>query len=772
MATTGRIGPYEVERELGRGGMGRVLLVRHTKTGVARALKVLEGTTDAEAVARFRREAATLERLGTEGVVAVHDSGTESGRLWFAMTLMGGGSLRDRLRARRVLPWREAASIGARIARTLQRVHLAGLVHRDLKPDNVLFDDGGEPRLADFGCVRELDARSQLTATGTTLGTSAYMAPEQIDARPVDGRADVWALGCVLYELVTGEPPHAGRSAHEVAVAAIKGRRAPIRSRVSVPPGYEAIVERALAIDPAARPDAGAVAAALETLEEDSPAGSPRRARAVAVAAAFVALAGVAAALVALAPWRAGAPPPPPPPAKVRAAADLLADVEKAPVRDAPLAAAIDVAIAAEPRSRELRAVRARARQRWGLSIRADDLVLLVGGEAAAPLVRHALSAGLEGDGDDIAAVISAGRRDGGDLAVPAAIEELRTGSVADRKWLEAALDPPPADGPAKSVAALVSVVRRIASELSDDLVLPALAEGKELNEAGRKLALAAGGARRRLGEDGLDAALDPIYAAMRRVVVPPEDRNLRTSMTQVALKLGFVELEGGPRLDALLLALLGGGAKTPARLIARARLDGVDRSDPLVSIRARQAVTTHHGEAEDKIDRRAMIRPVLAIGDRALDAAATPRERIGLLIVFGHALAIAAGREVHPTERVMRPEHLERAKVLFDRHLQILGLLEREPGERIAAQVRDVASSGALVLGPIWSEERERALLATAGGVHHAETHMVLAHAAIGRGALRAIVEAHVARAARATRRDPKPTAYDDAVRAYLERR
>src|SRR5206468_2405535 len=137
---------------------------------------------------------------------------------WIAMDLCPGGSLEALLRARTRLEWAEAAALVARLARGLERCHEAGLIHRDLKPANVLFDERGEPRVADWGLARDL-GRSKLTVTGTAMGTAAYMAPEQIEGLDVDRRADVYALGTILHELVAGERPFSGDSLFEVAAA-------------------------------------------------------------------------------------------------------------------------------------------------------------------------------------------------------------------------------------------------------------------------------------------------------------------------------------------------------------------------------------------------------------------------------------------------------------------------------------------------------------------------------------------------------------------------
>ncbi|MEZ0229172.1 MAG: protein kinase [Planctomycetota bacterium] len=272
---------YEIGSELGKGGMGRVLRVRHLATGIERALKVMDGVSGPEAVARFRREAEALAKASGAGAVPIHESGLERGAFWYVMDLMTGGSLRDRMvAAGGALDWRAAAGLMARIARIVDRCHAMGLVHRDLKPENVLFDDSGTPRLADFGCVRDSGARS-LTEAGELLGTLTYMAPEQLNGVRVDGRADVFALGVILHELVAGERPFRGGSWSELAIAVAQGARQPLTGIAGVPDALEEIVRRATAVEAGARyQTASDLAAALDLVvkeERVEPASSPLR---------------------------------------------------------------------------------------------------------------------------------------------------------------------------------------------------------------------------------------------------------------------------------------------------------------------------------------------------------------------------------------------------------------------------------------------------------------------------------------------------------------
>jgi serine/threonine-protein kinase len=297
------IGSYEVLDELGRGGMGVVFRVRHGPTGALRALKLLEGVPDAESLERFRREGAALARMRKGGVVPVHETGVDGRRLYLAMDLMPGGSLRARLRGAGRLPWNEAATLGAKLAKTLSWAHGAGLVHRDLKPDNVLFDDRGEPCLADWGCVRDL-AASALTLSGESLGTPDYMAPEQLSGERVGPPADVWALGVLLHEVVSGAKPFGG-SLPRIHEAAVSRRRASLVAS-GAPQALDDLVGRALEPDPAKRPAAAELARALEAVAP-AEAAAPRR-RDLHVALGAAAAVGALVVSVVLVARRGGQP--------------------------------------------------------------------------------------------------------------------------------------------------------------------------------------------------------------------------------------------------------------------------------------------------------------------------------------------------------------------------------------------------------------------------------------------------------------------------------
>jgi len=253
-----RIGDYVLEGELGRGGMGCVYTGRHAPTGALRAVKVLDHGGDPEAIVRFQREAEALARAGSAVAVPIHESGREQGRFYFVMELMTGGSLEKRMKG--PLPWREAATLVADLARKVAKLHAVGLVHRDLKPANVLFAEDGSARIADFGCMRDL-SKSVLTQTGALLGTPAYMAPEQLGGEAVGTPADVFALGAILHELVAGARPYTGASWLEVMKRQQRGERLRLE-----PAALETIVASALAADPTHRPSALGLAAELESL--------------------------------------------------------------------------------------------------------------------------------------------------------------------------------------------------------------------------------------------------------------------------------------------------------------------------------------------------------------------------------------------------------------------------------------------------------------------------------------------------------------------------
>lgn len=256
---------YRILRELGQGAMGIVYEAEHVELGRRVALKVLapEHATSKAFTQRFRREARAMSRLSHPGLVTLHDFGQAAdGRLFCAMELLEGETLERRLAREQRIPWREVIELGKAACDALSAAHAAGVVHRDLKPANLFLTASGQLKILDFGIAKaSLDEREVLDGfEGMTLfGTPEYMAPEQARRERVDARADVYALGCVLYELLTGERPFLGGSAIAV-LDAKRGAPIPPSKRVTIPRGFDLVLFRALAFH---RDDRFATAAEL-----------------------------------------------------------------------------------------------------------------------------------------------------------------------------------------------------------------------------------------------------------------------------------------------------------------------------------------------------------------------------------------------------------------------------------------------------------------------------------------------------------------------------
>ncbi len=204
---------YRIERELGRGGTATVYLARDVQHDRPVAIKVLYPELAASlGPERFRREIAIASGLTHPHILPVHDSGGTDSSLYYVMPFVAGESLRDRLEREIQLPVAEALRIAGQVAEALGYAHARGLVHRDVKPGNILLE-GDHALVADFGVARAIETASseRLTETGFAVGTAAYMSPEQAaSAGWVDGRSDIYSLGCVLFEMLAGEPPSAG----------------------------------------------------------------------------------------------------------------------------------------------------------------------------------------------------------------------------------------------------------------------------------------------------------------------------------------------------------------------------------------------------------------------------------------------------------------------------------------------------------------------------------------------------------------------------------
>jgi tRNA A-37 threonylcarbamoyl transferase component Bud32 len=257
---------YEVDKPLGRGGMAQVFRGTDRVLGRTVAIKVLDQKhrDDAKFVTRFRREAQAAAGINHPNVVSVFDTGSENGLHYIVMEYVDGETLDDVLAREKVLPPERVVAIAEPVARALDAAHQKGMVHRDVKPGNIMLDRSGTVKVVDFGIARAA-ADDTLTQTGIVLGTAAYLSPEQAQGVAVDPRSDVYSLGCVLYEMLTGRKPFTGDSALAIAYKHVREDPAP-PSQVNpdIPPELEAVVMTAMAKDQAQRfPSGGAMQEAL-----------------------------------------------------------------------------------------------------------------------------------------------------------------------------------------------------------------------------------------------------------------------------------------------------------------------------------------------------------------------------------------------------------------------------------------------------------------------------------------------------------------------------
>jgi len=258
LATGSKLGPYEIVSPLGAGGMGEVYRARHSKLDRDVAVKVLpEHLNDSpDALARFEREAKAVAALSHPGILAIHDFGAHAGRAYAVMELLEGETLRERLRIG-ALPMRKAVELGGQIAHGLAAAHEKGIVHRDLKPENVFLTSDGRVKILDFGLARAATAGAggdtssptlaRPTDPGTVLGTAGYMSPEQVRGSVADHRSDIFSLGCVLHEMLTGSRAFARETAAETMTAILKEDPPEIAgSGLTAPPSLERLVRHCL----------------------------------------------------------------------------------------------------------------------------------------------------------------------------------------------------------------------------------------------------------------------------------------------------------------------------------------------------------------------------------------------------------------------------------------------------------------------------------------------------------------------------------------------
>jgi tetratricopeptide (TPR) repeat protein len=302
-------GRYRIERELGRGGMATVFLAEDLKHRRQVAIKVLDPEVAAAiGPERFRREIETVARLTHPHVLALHDSGEADSLLYYVMPFVAGESLRDRLTREKQLPLEEALRLTREVADALGYAHRQGVVHRDIKPENILLEEG-HALVADFGVARAAAAGAEkLTATGMSLGTPAYMSPEQAVGGAADARSDLYGLGCMLYEMLAGQAPFTGPTAESIVFQHLNATPPQVTAmRPAVPAGLDAVIAKAMAKSPADRyATAAEFLAALDAgrTAEAGPGRAPRRRRPALAVAATAAAAALVVAVVALAAWQ------------------------------------------------------------------------------------------------------------------------------------------------------------------------------------------------------------------------------------------------------------------------------------------------------------------------------------------------------------------------------------------------------------------------------------------------------------------------------------
>ncbi|HKD78719.1 MAG TPA: serine/threonine-protein kinase [Candidatus Angelobacter sp.] len=254
------VGRYEIVSELGRGAMGVVYKALDPTIGRTVALKTMRldvhGLDAQEMVRRFQNEARAAGVLNHPNIVTIYDAGEEDGIFYIAMEFIEGTTLHELLAEKRVLPTDEVVQISRQICRGLDYAHSNGIVHRDVKPANIMLTPNGTVKIMDFGIAK---SGGQVTNTGQVLGTPNYMAPEQVKGRPLDGRSDLFSLGVILYEMLTGEKPFVGQNVTTIIYKIVN--ETPITPRdldVTVHPGLSAIVTKALAKAPDDRYQSGA----------------------------------------------------------------------------------------------------------------------------------------------------------------------------------------------------------------------------------------------------------------------------------------------------------------------------------------------------------------------------------------------------------------------------------------------------------------------------------------------------------------------------------
>ena len=273
-----QIGPFILEEQIGIGGMGVVYRATFPKNNKKVAVKILAPglMEDPKLLSRFEREIKILKRLSHPNIVKYYGGGTENNQRYYAMQFIDGGSLQEMIKQRGRLTWEQAIHVGRQVCSALEHAHNAGIIHRDLKPANLFLSRKGRLMLGDFGIARDTEATA-LTAAGKTVGTYAYMAPEQINgAHPICGKTDLYALGCLLYEVLVGETPFVSDNPAEMLMQHINDDPHNVTEFApDCPIWLDRLVDRMLSKDPDNRPfDALAVHTELGEIREKIAAGN------------------------------------------------------------------------------------------------------------------------------------------------------------------------------------------------------------------------------------------------------------------------------------------------------------------------------------------------------------------------------------------------------------------------------------------------------------------------------------------------------------------
>jgi serine/threonine protein kinase len=272
MQSSRQLSDYDVGEVLGVGTVGTIYQAVDRKSGVAVAIKKLHPGVSQDPLirARFRREMMILERLRHPHIVQYHGGGEDNGQLFYVMELVDGGTVKELLKTKKSLVWPIVVEVTRQTCSALQCAHNHGVVHRDLKPGNLFLTTRGEVKLGDFGIARDLQG-TDITASGMTVGTHAYMAPEQITGdQSVSGKADLYSLGCCMFEMLVGRTPFQGDNFAQLFEQHLRSDAPRVRDFVpSCPPELDEIVHKLLAKSPEDRPfNARQVQAAMLQLDE------------------------------------------------------------------------------------------------------------------------------------------------------------------------------------------------------------------------------------------------------------------------------------------------------------------------------------------------------------------------------------------------------------------------------------------------------------------------------------------------------------------------